>query len=246
VVRARRERDDGDSVHLDLDVHRRGEELLADDEKHDVKGEGTREKGEVTKVLPRRADGHFGMTVSAPLYQRVMGHSWCQLAEALRSMHATSSTVRARGQFRIDYGSHPVARLLARLLRLPHPSAAADTRLVVSAHGDREQWERTFDGRRFVTLQYRWHDDLAERFGVLQFRFRLQVSDGSLLYVQRQAAVLCWRVRLPIPALCAPRVEAREDPAGPKRIRVQVRVVLPGIGLLISYAGIVDVEENGR
>jgi hypothetical protein len=161
-------------------------------------------------------------------------------------MHTTTSPVHARGDLRIEYGLHPMARLLARLLRLPHPSASADTRLVVSARGDGELWERTFDGRRFATLQCRWHDDLAERFGVLQFRFRLCVSDGSLLYVQRQAAVLCWPVRLPIPALCAPRVEAREDPAGPNRIQVEVRVLLPGIGLLISYAGIVDVEENGR
>jgi hypothetical protein len=185
------------------------------------------------------------MTVSEPLYQRLMGNSWCQLAEPLRSMHATSSTVRACGQFRIDYGPHPVARLFARWLRLPHQSAAADTRLVVFARGDREHWERTFDGRRFATLQYQWHDDLAERFGVLQFRFRLHVSDGSLLYIQRQAAVLCWPVRLPIPALCAPRVEAREDRAGPKQVQVVVRVLLPGIGLLISYAGTVDIEENG-
>ena len=184
------------------------------------------------------------MTVSAPLYQRLMGNSWCQLSEPLRCMHTTSSTVRACGRFRIDYGPHPLARLLARLLRLPHPSAAADTRLVISARGDREQWERTFGRCRFVTLQYRWRDDLAERFGVLQFRFRLHVSDGSLFYVQRQAAVLCWPVRLPIPALCAPRVEAREDPAGPERIQVEVRVLLPAIGLLISYAGIVEVEEH--
>ena len=186
------------------------------------------------------------MTVSAPLYRRLMGNSWCQLAEPIQSMHATSSIVRACGQLRIDYGPHPVARLLARLLRLPHPSPAADTRLVVSARGDREHWERTFDGRRFATLQYRWHDDLAERFGLLQFRFRLQVCDGSLLYIQRQAAVLCWPVPLPIPALCAPRMEAREDRAAPKRVHVEVRVVLPGIGLLISYAGIVEVGENGR
>jgi hypothetical protein len=186
------------------------------------------------------------MTVSAPLYRRLMGNSWCQLAAPIQSMHATSSIVRACGQLRIDYGPHPVARLLARLLRLPHPSPAADTRLVVSARGDREHWERTFDGRRFATLQYRWHDDLAERFGLLQFRFRLQVCDGSLLYIQRQAAVLCWPVPLPIPALCAPRVEAREDRAAPKRVQVEVRVVLPGIGLLISYAGIVEVGENER
>jgi hypothetical protein len=118
------------------------------------------------------------MPVGAPLYQRLMG--WCQLAEPLRSMHATSSTVRARGQFRIDYGPHPVAPMLARLLRLPHPSAAADTRLAVTARAAAEQWERTFDGLRFQTLHYRWHDDLAKR---LVARRRVTIVAARLHHV---------------------------------------------------------------
>ena len=186
------------------------------------------------------------MTVSAPLYERILGNGWSQLAQPLRFMHATSSPVRACGRFRIDYGPHPVARLLARILRLPDPSAAAETRLMVTARADGEDWERTFSGRRFATRQCRCHDELAERFGILEFRFHLRVSNGSLLYVQRRAAFLCWLVCLPIPTACAPRVEAREDPAGPNRIHVQVRVVLPGIGPLIAYAGIIEVEENGQ
>jgi hypothetical protein len=131
------------------------------------------------------------MTVSAPLYPRVMGNSWSELAEPLRSMHTTTSPVRARGHLRIEYGLHPIARLLARLLRLPHPSASADTRLVVSARSDGEHWERTFDGRRFATLQCRWHDDLAERFGVSRdspTRCSAQVAcHGSRLRAERGA-----------------------------------------------------------
>lgn len=186
------------------------------------------------------------MTVSAPLYERIVGNSWSQLAEPLRLMHATSSPVRARGCLRIENGLHPVARLLARMCRLPSPSAASDTRLTVTVRADGEHWERTFSGRRVATRQYRSGDELSERFGVLQFRFHLRVSDGGLLYVQRQAAFRCWLVHLPIPTAFAPRVEAREDPAGSKRIHVEVRVILPGIGLLIAYAGIIEVEENGQ
>jgi hypothetical protein len=39
-------------------------------------------------------------------------------------------------------------------------------------------------------------------------------------------------------------VEAREDPAGPTRIHVDVRVGLPRVGLLISYAGIVELTDT--
>lgn len=186
------------------------------------------------------------MTVSAPLYQRVMGTSWSELGEPLRLMHATSPTVQARGRLFVEHGVHPVARLVARMLGLPRPCVAADTRLTVTACAEGERWERTFSGRRFATLQYTCREELAERFGVFQFRFRLRVSGGSLLYVQRHAAFRCGPVGLPIPASWAPRVEAREDPAGANRLHVEVRVMLPGIGLLISYAGIIEVEENGR
>ncbi len=172
-----------------------------------------------------------------------MGSSWHEIAEPLRCLHATDSVTRAHGHLRVEHGLHPVARLLARILRLPHPTNAADTRLIVTARSDGERWERMFDGRRVETFQHTRHDELVERYGVLEFRFRLTVSHGSLLYVQREAAFLCRRARLRIPARWTPRVEAREDPAGPRRIQVAVRVVLPGVGLLISYVGRVEVED---
>jgi hypothetical protein len=37
-------------------------------------------------------------------------------------------------------------------------------------------------------------------------------------------------------------VEAREDPAGPDRIEVTVRVTFPAIGQLIAYDGIIEIE----
>ena len=50
-------------------------------------------------------------------------------------------------------------------------------------HRTGEQWRRTFDDRRLDTRQYvAGNGDLAERFGLLEFRFRLAASDGSLIY----------------------------------------------------------------
>jgi len=183
--------------------------------------------------------------VTAPLYMRVMGDSWTEIAEPVRLAHAPHSIVHAHGSLRIEHGRHYVARLLARLLRLPRPSVAAEARLIVTARGDGEHWQRTLNGRRLDTQQYESsQSELAERFGVLELRFRLDASNGSLVYVQREAALLFGSVRLPIPASWAPRVEAREDPAGPKRVKVDVRVALPCVGPLIAYDGIIDVEDT--
>ena len=184
------------------------------------------------------------MMGSAPLYMRIIGDSWTQIAEPIRRVHASRSIVRASGRLRVEDGRHFLARVLARILRLPRPAAVAETRLTVTAGPDGELWQRPFNGRHFKTRQYESNAfELAERFGVLEFRFRLDTSGGNLLYVQREASVMFGPIRLRIPAPLAPRVEAREDPAGPTRIKVAVRVVLPGVGQLIAYDGFVDIED---
>ncbi len=184
------------------------------------------------------------VTVSAPLYARVMGEAWTRVAEPIRLAHIADPIVRARGHFRIEHGSHPCARFCARVLRLPDPGAAAETRLVVTASSGGEQWLRTFAGRHLETRQYlSGMSELAERFGLLELRFRLDAVDGSLVYEQLSAALVFGPLRVRIPVWWAPRVEAREDPAGPKRTVVTVRVILPFIGPLISYGGTIELED---
>jgi uncharacterized protein DUF4166 len=180
------------------------------------------------------------------LYARLLGASWPQVAEPIRVVHAgTGPTVRASGRLRLAYGPGRVTRVLAWLLRLPRESDAAETRLVITPSIDGEQWFRTFDDRRLDTRQYQAGDgELAERIGVLEFRFRLEASKGSLLFRQIEAAFLFGSVRLRIPAAWAPRVDAREDPAGARRIRVRVGVVLPALGPLLAYDGTIDIEES--
>ena len=183
--------------------------------------------------------------VTTPLYMRLLRDSWKELAEPVRRAHTTHVIVRAHGQLRVEHGRHTLARLLARMLGLPRPSPAATTRLTVTAHAGGERWERAINGRRLDSHQYASQAfELAERFGVIEFRFRLAPSDGSLVFIQREAAFVFGRVRVRIPASCAPRVEAREEPAGATRVKVDVRVALPGIGPLIMYNGVIDLEDT--
>jgi Domain of unknown function (DUF4166) len=131
------------------------------------------------------------------------------------------------------------------VLRLPRASHAAETRLVVTPDASGERWRRTFDGRCLDTWQYQAGEgELAERFGLLEFRFRLEASEGSVVFHQVEAALLCGPVRLRLPAMCAPVVDAREDPAGADRISLHVRVGLPALGPVLTYDGIVEIEET--
>jgi hypothetical protein len=179
------------------------------------------------------------------LYAELLGPAWLELAEPVRAAHASGPTVRANGRLRIVHGRTRAARWLARMLRLPRASDAADTRLLVMRSAGGERWRRTFDDRQLDTWQCRTADGaLAERFGVLELRFQLAASQGSLVFQQTEAALRWGAVRLRIPAACAPRVDAREDPAGARRIEVHVRVTLPVIGPVITYDGTIEIEDT--
>jgi len=178
------------------------------------------------------------------LYARLLGSAWLQLAEPVRFAHATESMVCARGRLRVAHGRGHVARFVAAMLRLPRASGAADTRLVVTPCGDVEHWRRAFDDRCLNTRQYPTGEcELAERVGVIEFRFRLDTSEGSLVFRQIDAAVVFRSVRVRIPEAWAPRDEAREDPAGARQIGIHVSVVLPALGPVLTYDGIVHLEK---
>src|SRR5260221_1927940 len=197
-------------------------------------------------MLPMLDCGGLPVGEQPALYAAVMGSAWLELAEPIRVAHA-STTVRARGRLRIGHGRGPAARWLARLLGLPRANDGAETRLVITPDGGGGVWRRTFDERRLDTRQYRAGDgELAERFGVLELRFRLDASQGSLVFRQTEAAFLCGTVRLRIPAVLAPRVDAREDPAGPRQVSIRVRVVLPAVGPRPTYDGTLELAIHGN
>jgi hypothetical protein len=151
--------------------------------------------------------------------------------------------LRAHGVLRVTHGTG-LARVLARLLRLPRAGDAVDTRLAVTPSATGDHWRRTFDGRHLDTWQYaRGHDEMVERFGSLELRFRRDTSGESVVFRQLGAALVAGPLRIPLPRACAPAVTAREDRTGPRTRHVDVRVALPIVGTLLSYAGSIEVDE---
>lgn len=182
--------------------------------------------------------------VQAALYARVLGASWADLAEAVRRLHGGADSARREGTFRIRHGRGLLCRLIARTLGLPASSETARAQLIVEPLVDGERWVRSFDGRLFISTQWEVAPGvLGERVGPMEFEFRLRVLNGALVYEQVTAALSAGPLRLPLPARLAPRVAARETPAGPTRVQVQVTVSAPGCGQVLSYEGLVEVGE---
>jgi hypothetical protein len=196
-----------------------------------------------TKVCRHSQSGKMQDVVSRDggLYERILGTSWKRLPEVVRDAHRETS----RGVFCVIRGPSRLAQALAGALRLP--TSQANTPIVLQiapCHGG-ERWRRTFGTRRLTTRQYEAPNGLlAERFGALEFRFRLGVIDGRLIYCQEGAFLCVGSLRIPLPHWISPQVSAAETAAAPQRTHVSVSVSMPGIGRLIAYEG--DLEIPSR
>lgn len=160
-------------------------------------------------------------------------------------MVGAGATVHARGCMRVVHGVSLLSRAVGRLLRLPRANAAADMRLTITRTGSTEQWTRTFDGVRLNSEQHETAPGvIAERFGTLEFHFRVGPENGATRYRQVGALLRLGPVRIALPGMLAPRVEGLERPTGPDSFNVHVRVTWPPSGLILEYAG--DVHTGDR
>jgi hypothetical protein len=182
------------------------------------------------------------------LYARLFGVAWSEIDTALQRMHCGGESVHAAGVFQISRGTSLGARLLLMFFRLPPPNVASQVQLIVRPVGQCETWLRLFDGKPVVTVQRESVNGLlAERFGPLEFRFRLSFADHTIHY--RQVGVILrlalpFLPGIPLPGWASPHVSAWETAgASEMETRILVEVSAPLAGLLFSYEGTLRREQ---
>jgi hypothetical protein len=180
------------------------------------------------------------------LYERLVGQAWHQVPEAVRQAHPATGQLHAWGVFRVQHGPGYIARLLARLLRLPPPADAISVQLQITPADTGEEWVRIFGTQRLVTRQRVAPGQLlAERFGPLEFRFQLQAQSDALSYRQHEVALCVGRLRFVLSPKLAPHVNATERALdATQRTFSSVTISLPWLGLLIRYEGILNTEKE--
>lgn len=176
----------------------------------------------------------------AGLYERLVGKDWGRLDERVRRLHLRA---RGEGTFAVRRGEGRVASVVARLLGLPKGGESVPLLLSVEPSGGGERWRRNFAGREFVTVQGEHGGLMAERTGPFEILFRLTAEGGALAYDSEGAFLRVKGLRVRLPRLLAPRVEARERAAA-GGVEVSVRVTSPLTGPLISYEGTVRTEGD--
>jgi hypothetical protein len=174
----------------------------------------------------------------------LLGDAWLTVPDAIRRAH--QPTLRAHGLLTIQHGPSVAARAVAWLLRLPAAGANVKTTLSVISHDVGEEWLRDFGGRTLRTEQYALPTDtLGERFGILEFQFALSADRDALTYRQRATRLALRTWRWSLPAIVAPCIAARERAIGGRSLDLSVHVTLPLVGELLSYAGVVHIDEGG-
>jgi hypothetical protein len=195
-----------------------------------------------------RLDLLRGTRVPDVLYPRLFGPAWSEIDTALQRMHCNGEPVHATGVFRISHGTSLGAKLLLWFLRLPPPSPAAQVELIVRPVGESETWLRLFDGKPVVTVQRESVGGvLVERFGSIEFQFRLSFANHTIHY--RQVGVILrlalpFFPEIPLPRWASPHVSAWETTvASEMETRILVELSAPLAGLLFSYEGKLRREQ---
>jgi Domain of unknown function (DUF4166)/Saccharopine dehydrogenase NADP binding domain len=182
-----------------------------------------------TRTSDPRAD-------SQPLYQRILGDAWDTLPAPLRAMHGGAGSQAAAGRAEVLRGRHPLARLIASVMRFPAAGAQVPVQVIFTPNDDGECWTRTFAGRSFSSFQSAGRGAsvhlLRERFGPLTFDLALVVEGAKLCFVVRGWSL--WGV--PLPLFLAPGGDSYET-AIDDRFHFHVEIRHRLLGLIVGYRG---------
>lgn len=180
------------------------------------------------------------------LYAELLGDRISELAPQVAGLHASHRCTRATGVLSVSRGAHPIARLLAVVLRLPRAGEAVPIGLEIARHGTQERWWRRFGDAPLLASRQLASDRgaLLERYGLLELRFDLRVADGALDLRSTGARAAVRGLGVALPRWCSPRVHAVVAPFGPCAAYVRVRVAVPVAGLLLAYEGPVEEEDD--
>jgi len=173
----------------------------------------------------------------------LLQHAWHDLPAEVQAVH-DRRPLRLVGIATVERGGGWLARLGAALTHLP--ASACDAPLEVSLSGTAslqrptEHWVRRFDRSAAMRSRLQARDGLlVEALGATSMSFRLEADRAGIRW--RPSA---WRLfGVPMPKRWLSRVEAREF-VDRGQYAFDVRVHLPGVGLVVHYRGRLTIADT--
>ncbi len=198
--------------------------------------------------MPQESPDHPpNSPISDALYPRLLGPAWPLVDPVIQRMHCHGQPIRAVGIFRVRHGTSLWAKLLLPFLRIPAPTPTSQVELIVTPEEKSEKWVRRFDGKPLASLERELPGGLlAEKFGALEFQFRLTFADHAIHYEQiRVTLTLPLLPEIPLPVWASPHASASEaaseDGMG---TYVSLEVSAPLAGLVFAYDGTMRREGD--
>lgn len=170
------------------------------------------------------------------LFQKALGSGFAALPEAVRDLHSVFDTHSWTGCARVSRGPSRLGSLICNLIGFPPIAENVPVSVKIGRQGNAETWLRDFGGKTFRSvLSLRDNEEkgrISERFGPLIFDIDLDHEGTRLCFpVMRGSFLGC-----PLPNWILPVSEAFEfEEDG--RFNFDVRISLPGIGMLVRYEG---------
>lgn len=172
------------------------------------------------------------------LFQSLLGKDYFRMPPAVRALHALRGGARYGGRASVERGSGPLARLCARVARLPPARVDAPLSVAFDTAPRREAWRRDFDGFAMPSVLVPHAGLLQERMGPLRFGFALAVYDDALHW--RVARVRVFGV--PLAARWFEAVRCREYERD-GRYAFDIQAALPLVGRVVRYHGWLRRED---
>jgi hypothetical protein len=171
-----------------------------------------------------------------PLFQRILGESWPQLAPQIQQLHSTGAGQAFAGNCTLRRGRNILARLIARLSGFPTQGVDMPMLVRIDPLGDGELWVRTCNRHIFSSTQKpgkassKWL--VREQFGPVCVDSALLVEGTHLRYVIRRWALF----GISLPLAWGPRARALESTLG-DLFKFDVQISHPITGLIVHYTG---------
>jgi hypothetical protein len=170
------------------------------------------------------------------LFTKILGASFDQLPEAIRSLHSTRGVQNYEGEAQVSGDSAIIARVARALFRMPRRGSKIPVEVSIVADGGTETWIRSFAGRRFRSELSAGGGNraglLRERFGPFSFFIALALDSDCLLFIVRH-----WQFfGIPLPRFLAPQGNIFER-VEQGRFRFHVEMRFPLLGHFVTYDG---------
>lgn len=168
------------------------------------------------------------------LYPRTLGKEFTDLPEPLQAFHSVDDTVFYKGHVTVTHGN-ALTRMIAKSGGMPGKSGEMPFSFRATRDGNKEIWERNFDGHMTRSLQWLHGDGvIAEQVGTSEFLMAPKVEGDKL----RISITGLRGFGLPMPVGVLSSAEGVEGVTDDGKITFDVHASLRGLGLIIRYQGV--------